>query len=164
MKVIQPLFECLPFLLFFFLVAGCGESSRPKDLPPLYKTKITILQEGKGLEGATINLVPEVQSKWSVGGITDAQGVCNLRTHGQFDGAPEGQYRVLVQKDITELPEVTANTPKTVDGTPILLGTVYAVVSLEFSDAKKTTFSIQVSNKGKNEEIFDVGNAVKIKR
>ena len=164
MRVLQPIFVFLTFPLFFIAVTGCKDSSRPKDLPTLYKTKITFLQDGKGLEGATVNLVPDVQSKWSVGGITDAQGVCTPRTHGQFDGVPEGQYKILVQKDMTELPEVTPNTPKSFDGTPILLGTVYSLVAPEFSDVKKTTLSIQISNKGKNEETFDVGNAVKNKR
>jgi len=151
-------------LLSLITVIGCKDSSRPKDLPTLYRTKITILQDGKGLEGAAVNLIPEIQSKWSVGGLTDANGICSLRTHGQFDGAPEGKYQVLVKKVVTELPEVTPNTPKTIDGHPILLGTDYALVAPEFSDAKRSTFSIEVSNKEKNEETFDVGSAVKIKK
>ena len=81
--------------------AGCSKNQRPDGLPPTYPLTITVLQEGKPLEGATVSLVSS-EMTWVIGGVTDAEGKATMVTHGKFDGAPEGTFSVRVQKTIYE--------------------------------------------------------------
>ncbi|MDR2642956.1 MAG: carboxypeptidase-like regulatory domain-containing protein [Planctomycetaceae bacterium] len=89
---------------------GCGKS-RPADLPKLYPAVITVLQDGKPLADANVQMVPQTDSKWSAVGVTDANGKVEFFTQGKYKGVPEGTYTVLVSKVFTE-PSQYANKPQ----------------------------------------------------
>ena len=86
---------CLVFSVF---VLGCSKENRPEGLPKLYPTTIKIVMDGKPLEGASVNLIPESAGQWLVSGQTDSNGIVEIVTHGQFKGAPAGNYAVCVTK------------------------------------------------------------------
>ncbi|MDR1269700.1 MAG: carboxypeptidase-like regulatory domain-containing protein [Planctomycetaceae bacterium] len=93
--------------LFVVLVicSGCGQSL-PPDLPKLYSVSMTITQEDKPLPDAVVFMINEnPASKWTAGGLTNQNGIVNLRTNGQFNGVPLGTYKMTVRK--TESPDST---------------------------------------------------------
>jgi hypothetical protein len=65
-----------------FSVSGCKDSSRPEDLPKLFPCVITITQEGKPLEEASVELVATDQNnaKYKSLSITDAEGRAVMST------------------------------------------------------------------------------------
>jgi hypothetical protein len=68
-------------------------------IPQRYPVNVTITQDGKPLTDAQVILINiDPASNWSGGGNTDKNGVVRLRTLGQFDGIPEGTYKVIVSK------------------------------------------------------------------
>lgn len=83
------LFSYIAVSLLF--VTGCGERL-PPGMPKLYKTIITITQDGKPLEGAQVIAVSEdfANAPWTSGGITDATGIVELKTEGRYSGIPIG--------------------------------------------------------------------------
>jgi hypothetical protein len=79
-------------------MAMCGcSSTKSKPIPVAGK----ILFEGEPLAQAQVVLVPvDAADKADAprpAGVTDAQGRFELTTYKQKDGAPEGEYLVLVQ-------------------------------------------------------------------
>ena len=99
------IFSCL-FACTVSVFWGCGGEQLPPGMPRLYPATLTVTQDGKPLEGASIiltNVDPSVS--WSAGGATDQNGVLRLRTMGRYDGVPAGTYRVAVSK--IESPNLT---------------------------------------------------------
>lgn len=135
----------LPFLLFFLLLAACdtGDRERPKDLPQLHPCALTVTQDGKPLEAANVALRPVAESRWGIGGVTDARGVAEIATGGFYPGVPEGKYKVTVKK--TELTETE----------------YISVVDTKFEDEAGTPLEIEIA-KGKNQKTFEVGPAVRV--
>jgi hypothetical protein len=147
-------------MLSLFLV-GCSRSSVPNDLPKLYPCTITITQDGKPLEKATVELFSsEGQAKYKSVTITNPQGVAIMSTYG-YQGTPIGKYKVVVSKDIeddfiygmssTGTKEVTAST-------------LYRTVEAQYSDAKTTPHEIEITGKEKiTEATFDAGKPIKVR-
>ena len=94
----------LPLLLLLgFAFTGCSGETLP-GMPQRFPAQLTVTQEGKPLEGAKIMLInTDTSSTWSGGGVTDKNGVAQVRTMGQYSGIPEGTYTVCVSK--VELPD-----------------------------------------------------------
>jgi hypothetical protein len=92
-------FYCFVLCVFpAFLLTGCQEKTLP-GMPKRYPASITIIQDGKPLTDAQVILINiDPTSNWSGGGNTDQNGIVRLRTLGQFDGIPEGTYKVGVSK------------------------------------------------------------------
>jgi 5-hydroxyisourate hydrolase-like protein (transthyretin family) len=86
-------------LTFFTLISsGCNQKTLP-GMPERYSASIIVTQDGKPLADAQVILINiDSSSNWSGGGNTDSKGVVRLRTLGQFDGIPEGTYKVGVEK------------------------------------------------------------------
>ena len=95
---VVPLFFILPFCF------GCGQKL-PSDLPPLFPTTLVIVQEGKPLADAVITMTTS-ESKWSVTGMTNSQGEAKMFVNGTYEGAPEGEFKVIVNKTETEKPNI----------------------------------------------------------
>lgn len=153
---------CFLCLATFFLCSGCGGAAKPKDLPDLYPSKITITQGGSPLEGASVTLVSDQKIRFTVGGKTDAQGVCQIITDGQWPGAPSGTYKVLVKKAVT--PEITADASDHAAYQKALEENSKKsrhVVDLKYSSVKTTPESVEVTATGLDSTI-DVGDAVDI--
>jgi hypothetical protein len=96
---------CYPLMIIvplFLVIIGCKEE-KPKDLPTLHPTKITLLQAGKPCADAKLSIIPiGGDSRWTSGGTTNASGVLEPMTHGKYQGVPEGKYKVTVDKSVGE--------------------------------------------------------------
>jgi hypothetical protein len=148
-------------ILFFVVVSGCFRSSAPSDLPKLYPCTITITQDNKPLEGATVELiVSEGQAKYKAVTVTDSRGVAIMSTYG-YNGAPSGKYKVVVTKKIEDdfIYGVSSTGAKEVSSS-----THYRTVEPKFSNPKTTPHEIEINNNGKiTEANFDVGKPIKEK-
>ena len=152
-KSIFPKRTWLPLVAFVLVLPGCGGEPKPDGFPKLHPVSLTFVQDGEPLEGASVILVPQSDSKWASGGITDAKGIAVLKTHGKFVGVPAGAYKVRIQKQETgEVPTSTDSTGLTTYGT----ATSYDVVPPEYFLPDKTPFAIEVVA-GKNNFEFDLG-------
>ena len=151
----------LPFfatLLIAITIIGCSDTPRPDGLPTLYPCTITIKQDGKPLEGADILLYdPAITDRWIVAGQTDTSGVAVLRTHGQFPGAPEGRFKVVVSKTESEGRGWSGDEPRaTWEDIK-----VYSFVAKEYGNRESTPLEIVIDGKKKS-ETFDLGTAERI--
>ena len=146
-------------IVALLLLAGCGgDPSRPADLPKLYPVSITITQEGNPVEGATVTLVSKTPTKYGTSaGSTDSSGIAGFRTYG-FDGVPEGEYAVMVDKMVEEgAREITTST----GDTHMTRGKTYRYVEPKYLREAQTPLGISVTTQGAK-ETFDVGAPVRI--
>lgn len=159
--VICTIFAILPFF-------GCQEKL-PDGMPKLIRSaSVSVTQDGKPLEDATVLLVGADGSiPWSVGGKTNAAGNANLVTHGQYPGAPEGKFKVVVNKREepvskyhTTAPGQTEEEFKALKAAEDL--TAYELVDKKFGSAATTDAIVEFSEAKANATV-DVGQAVRIK-
>ncbi|MCL2120082.1 MAG: hypothetical protein FWH27_16820 [Planctomycetaceae bacterium] len=158
----------LPLLLFAFFVcatiSGCRDASRPADLPTLYPCILTFQQEGKPLVGAVISLEPAGKSsKWAVTSITDESGVARVVTHGKYPGAPEGDYAIVIYKEENEQEKTNRTTVDDL-GNEVEVGgmiSTYSCVEKDYTDPATSPLKITIT-KGKNEQNFECGKAVRV--
>ena len=157
-------------LTAFCFVCGCSERL-PDGMPALHPCQITITQSGTPLEGASVRLHAMGGSSWLVSGETNSSGVVNMLTQGQYRGAPEGTYKVTVQKQevislatpeqLAAIEKAKAENPLWYEAPPIQ-HEMWQLVEEKYIMAESTTLEMTVSA-GKNSETFDVGEAVRIK-
>jgi hypothetical protein len=148
---------CLSLGTALLFVAGCKkDDGRPKDMPNLHSVSITVIQDDKPLEGATVALEAVIPSQYSASGVTNSSGVAVLKTYG-FTGAPAGDYVVLVTKIVAEN-QTEVKTPE--GGTYLAGGDSYNYVDSRYRGKDTSTFNITVTEKGAK-ETFDVGKAVR---
>ncbi len=93
--------------------ATVGCSGRPKGFPSVKPCEIIVTDGTNPVEGVEVALIPaQVMSGTIVGGETDAQGVCVVRTtfagHSAA-GAPTGEFTVTLKKTpvVPDMPELT---------------------------------------------------------
>lgn len=138
------------------LATGCG-AERPSNLPPLFACEIAVIQDGAPLPGAQVLLSAD-DCKWSVTGVTDDLGVARMFTHEKFAGAPVGEYRATVFKEIVlEIPN-PRHKPD-VDNEPFF-SKIYNAVDPAYHSEKATPARISVSANGPTQHQIDVGAAV----
>lgn len=94
----QPLSGCrvlaVPLFVAFVVSAGCGDSG-----PKLYPVKGSVFYGDQPAEGATVVFQPKTQEKDAgspPSGTVGADGSFTVRTHPHGEGAPPGEYTVLV--------------------------------------------------------------------
>ena len=159
----------LPFLL----QTGCGRGpQKPDGLPTLYPVTLQLEQDGKPLAGADVILRSDEIGTWSCGGVSDANGIVTVRTHGQFPGAPLGRHKVIVSKlksnaaldtsqakSLAEIKELEAKAVQEQARTNF--GATTYLVERKFSNPATTPLEIEVVT-GKNTFKLDVGPAVEI--
>ncbi len=153
------------------LTAGCLGQKTPPDMPKLQPTKITITQEGAPCVGASVQLLKkdDLTYKWLPGGVTDAMGVCVVKTQGQYNGAPEGDFTVVVRKTVRNESETRKNTPEPTDPAEAKewIKKVaeeekeFDYVDLKYKKVDTSDLTITITS-GKNEATFEVGPAVEI--
>ncbi len=86
------------FLVFAALfLAGCGSSGSANKLTT-YKVSGKLTLGGTAVSGATVTFSPVEAGKPPAFGFTDAQGAFALTTYDFGDGAPEGEYKVMITK------------------------------------------------------------------
>ncbi|MDR1960352.1 MAG: hypothetical protein LBQ54_15175 [Planctomycetaceae bacterium] len=168
MKTLQLKMGCVLTGLLILGFASCGGEKRPEGMPDLYPAKVTIVQEGKPLEGGVVTLVnnDSSQSKWIVGGRTDAAGICHLTTQGKFKGVPAGKYKVLVTKSEKTESE-TAKQPVPADSKAAdeyyakirKEEKYYEYVEEKYKLTSTSGLEMEITS-GTNEQTFDVGKAI----
>ncbi len=149
-------------------VVGCGGPKKPADMPELYPVKITVIQDGQPLEGASVMLNdPSLKIRFVMGATTDSKGVATIKTDAQFPGAPAGDFKITVRKS-TE-PETTDEVAPTDPAERAewekkqaeLANQMADTVDLKFGDMAQTPESITVGPGGA-EKTVDVGEKVNI--
>ena len=156
-KIIIASLLTIPFII------GCGgDSSRPKDLPPLFPCVVTITQDGQPLGGATVSFDPvdTGNAKYQASSITDDTGKAVATTYG-FEGVPAGKYKVCVRKTLVEPGKQIRDGYGDLVDAP---GTEYRTVDPKYSYADSTPHEIEIVGKGTPPASFDVGKPVKIKK
>lgn len=151
--------------------SGCGGGEPlPEGMPNLQSAKITVTQDGKGLEGASVALIPADGSNFFGGGRTDANGVVVLRTQGKYDGMVPGKYKVTVTKRYTTPSSVTFPDPdtdpagynKALELSEKEKLDSFDLVDPKFAKPKDSPEEMEIVA-GKNEKTIDVGAAVRVK-
>ncbi len=162
----KKIFLSALFLGLAFVALGCGQK-KPDGMPDLEPTTLKVIQDGQPLADAQISLKSlDSNNKWTCGGITGANGVATLVTHGQYKGVAVGKYKVAVSKKVGEgdppppspIDEESARVWKEYQDS----GKTYEefnVVDPIFGIIETTTLEVEVV-KGKNELSVDVGSAV----
>jgi len=157
MKHFFTLFICVSILF----VAGCGEKL-PDGMPPLHPTTLTFTQGGVPLADAAVTLIAldATNVQWSSGGTTDSKGEVRIQTQG-FNGAPAGNYKVVVSKIETE---GTAEVIEIIDHDAPRPATssqkTFYLVDAKFRSAGTTDLTLEVKA-GKNADTYDLGAAVR---
>jgi hypothetical protein len=150
------------FILLFgvlLFVAGCGDNTKPKDLPDLHPVTITVTSEGKPLERAVVNLVSDPPLKFQAITGTDANGKAIMKTYN-YNGVPAGKFKVVITRDVDDDFVYTKNS----DGTQGIAGsTRYRTLDVKFSKAETTPFEIEVPLKSGENTSFEVGKTIKVK-
>ena len=146
-------------LIIFTVMSGCGKSEKqkPADLPELIPCEITVKMDGVPLSGATVRLqsassIPSATT-WTVLGTTNESGVAKMQTYGDFIGAPEGEYIVLISKSQVQVapPDATETEMARINYLPPIV-----IVDPSFGNPAKTKLTITVSGKGPIRETFEV--------
>ena len=161
-------FSILVLCAVLSLSIGCSEKL-PPDLPKLYPTSLIVIQDGKPLEGATVQLLPrDTNSRWAAAGRTDASGKVEFFTEGRYRGVPEGDYQVTVSKVFTEPsqygairpedPEAAAAWDKGVAGEAGKLKS-YHLVDPVYGSRRTSPLELNVSPKQPKGREIDVGKA-----
>jgi len=146
-------------LLCVALIVGCGPK-RPVGMPKLVSCVLTFqYEDGEPVGEAMVTLVPEDASlqQWSIAGSTNASGVVTIYTHADFAGAPAGKYKVVIRK--TEAVPV-ASGEKDEYGQPIV--EVHSLIAEEFSNAGKTTLSLEIGSSPARETFTVTKDARKV--
>ncbi|MDR1964793.1 MAG: carboxypeptidase-like regulatory domain-containing protein [Planctomycetaceae bacterium] len=158
----------LILLLYIIIFAGCRQERTPPDgLPNLYPCTIFITQEGKPVEYATVTLHSSPPLPWTVNGKTAADGTATVFTHGYFNGAPLGQYKVTVRKIKTVAPPMPEVLPKSEAALSKLYDKIeaetkdYDLIDPQFGNENTTPLEITVE-KRMPKTTFDVGKSVTI--
>lgn len=149
---------------------GCSPKGpvRPDGLPSLFPCEITITQEDKPLAGALIELRNKTQpSSWATDGVTDENGVAQIKINGTFPGVPEGEYQVLVTKtdfSPSKFPETPPTNPvekeKWSEARAREQRDTFRLVEAQYGNSQKSSLSITVSKDG-GTATFDVGKAIR---
>lgn len=87
-------------ILGLAVLAGCDNAPQ-RDGPPTYAVTGTVTQDGSPVDGATVRfqLVDGAQAST---GVTNDQGRYVLATFAAGDGAPAGDYRVTITKEVAK--------------------------------------------------------------
>jgi hypothetical protein len=155
--------------LFFSIITiiGCDDN-RPSDMPSLQPVVLTFTLDEKPLSEAIVTLYStDPNFKWSVGGGTDEKGQIVLMTNGRYAGAPEGKYKITVDKVVRNSPPIPneSELPKDKKQRQKIFNdidrqtTITRIVDEKFLDEKKTPLEIEIVQ-GKNKQIFDLGKSV----
>ncbi|HBT77501.1 MAG TPA: hypothetical protein DEB39_11415 [Planctomycetaceae bacterium] len=152
--------------LLVLSLAGCGGDARPPGFPKLYPVSLKVTQGNVALAGASVKLrEANASMTWSIGGMTDEEGIVVLWTHGRFRGAPEGKFKVAVSKLVNEGEEELIAALNREDHAAAKKITVnsYSLVAAEYESFSTTPIEIEITRKTRTLDI-SAGATVKIRR
>ena len=140
--------------------AGCGGPKRPDGFPVVYPCTITVTQGNTPLEGVSVTLRhSETSGKWAISGITNASGVANIRTHGQFPGAPMGTFKVVLSKTVIEGGSGSDDDNRASPSKEPVK--IYSLIDKQYLQEETTPLQIDVQKKRASAS-FDIGAPVRI--
>ena len=84
---------CLPLV-------GCGPSL-PEGARPTEPVTVTVTYNGQPVEAATVTFISQDADPVAAYGRTDAQGVAQMKTYVEGDGAVPGSHKVTINKTET---------------------------------------------------------------
>ena len=135
--------------------AGCGGAPKPKDLPDLYPAPIKIVyDDGTPVEGAIVAVrLPKATGGrvWNLTGVTDATGSIVLKTDGQWDGAPAGQYQVMVTKEISELDQGDGE-----PGSSVSVKSITRFVNKKYNDPNTSGLTVDIKEDKNGGNVFEL--------
>lgn len=143
----------------FACLSGCGGGSpKPDGMPELHRITLKITQGGAPLADASVQLVPldATASRWVSGGSTDESGDVQIKTLGEFSGAPAGKYKVTITKSISEGDAGDPNDPGATSTQKL-----FHVVDLKFRAVDTTPAEIEVAAGSNSPDPIDVGASIK---
>ncbi len=168
-KISRALFATLAVVAV--LSSGCGGEKTPPDMPKLRPTTIIVTQEGKPCADADVQLLKKDDPayKWFAGGTTDANGVCVIKTMGKYNGAPEGDFTVVVYKTVRTESETRKNVPQPTDPAEAQKWVAkvaeeekeFDYIDTKYKRVETSDLTITVTG-GKNETTLEVGPAVQV--
>ena len=140
---------------------GCGGAPKPKDLPELYPATIKIVyDDGSPVEGATVALrLPKATGGrvWNLTGVTDATGSLVLKTDGQWEGAPAGQYQVMVTKEVSELDQGNGE-----PGASATVKSITRFVGQKYNDPTTSGLTVDIKEDKNGGNVFELKVGEKI--
>ena len=153
------------FLFVFAALNGCGKKDLPDGMPSLVKFTLTITQDGKPLEGASV-MLQGGDHAFAATGLTNSSGVvADIKTAGEYDGVPEGNYQVRVQKIVETPSQFGNNIPgddkekaKWFADRKTEYRPTHSYVNAKYGDFSTTDLTVTVSAGGS--QTLDVGTAV----
>ena len=157
-------FFCLFLAVVLLTAIGCSEGWHGGER--LYPVTITVTKDGAPFPLATVVLVREGGARIiNAGGNTDKNGVAKIKVDVQWDGVPEGAYKVMINKGTAVERDIS--------------DAEYEKLSLEEQDAynkrraakvlrapplvpvvltgPNSPLSIEVKSSGENAASFDIG-------
>ena len=154
-----------PLLVMVFLVAS-GCSGGYKGGERLYPVTITVTKNGSPFEDATVVLVREGGTKIiNAGGITDQNGIAKIKVDAQWDGVPEGKYKVAVGKSSSVEGDLSTEEYKKLgllekeaydQKMAKKLSSVKLLVPEVIARTATTPLTIDVTSSGNNSATFDI--------
>jgi hypothetical protein len=155
------------FLLSLGTITGCGGGPlKPDGLPALYPVTIIITQEGKPVADMFVSLrSTDPAITWAVGSRTDENGHAPIRTHGEFNGAPLGKYKVVLDKQENEgYDEYVAAKNRYDEAAAAKIDVkLFSCVEEKYNALETTPIEIEITPQSKIIEI-DAGPQVRIPR
>ena len=157
------------FLLVAICVAltfstSCKREKRPDGMPDIYPCSIRVVQDGKPLADAEIAIVssdPQI-ARFPCGGITDANGIAELKTM-TFKGAPKGSFKVVVSKvEWINRPSCYEEAQK--NQSEGIKEESYDLVDRKYGDSSTTPLKIEIQENALEPIEIDVGEAVRVSR
>ena len=142
--------------------AGCRpQRLKPANLPTLIPVRVTVLQQSKPVTGAFVRLLPaDASVPWNCGATTGDNGVAIIKTLGEFDGAPEGDYKVLITKIETPRTAGADLSNATPRKEPVESDSFH-VIDPKYGAPNETTLEMKVAE-GHSVASFDVGDPVRV--
>ena len=143
---------CLAVL--FLIPSGCSKP-RPDGMPELVQCTVVLkYSDGKPAEGVTVVLNSDSPAllKWPSAGVTDSSGKAKIVTYGQYPGAPEGEFKVMLKK-IEIVGETNSDDGSEGQKEPI---EYYSLVGTDFTKPETTPLTLTVGKKSVS-ETFDIG-------
>jgi hypothetical protein len=124
--------------------SGCGGSGKP------VKTDGLVTLDGKPVAGATVTFHPAAEGGRMATGLTDADGVFQLQTFAEADGALAGDYKVTVIK--TEALEASPSA----SGPEKMMKTMFnrsaqkktSALPKQYADVSRTPLRVHVPHEG----------------
>ncbi|QDT99722.1 carboxypeptidase-like regulatory domain-containing protein [Gimesia aquarii] len=125
------------------MTTGCGGGVEAKPLPKTVPVSGVVTLNGQPLASATVTFIPHGQTKGiECQGTTDESGQYTLKQQHGTEGAPPGNYKVVVSRllrgDGTPLPKEGAGAG----------GIATETLSRRYSDVTKTKLTAVVPQEG----------------